>query len=96
MRELDIKVKGHNCLTFKKNILRKTKGKPCHFWGCRGYSDCKAIFPNKGNKLDFNSKSKFVGKATDYTCPECEKGKLVKRMGKLKKTKKAYNWYGCD
>ncbi|WKD51605.1 topoisomerase DNA-binding C4 zinc finger domain-containing protein [Microbulbifer spongiae] len=95
-RGLDIEVKGHHCPTCKKHLLRKTKGKSGYFWGCRGYPDCKATFPNKGSKPDFNSKPKSTGQATDHACPECEKGKLVKRTGKSKKTKKSFNWYGCD
>ncbi|WP_226669030.1 DNA topoisomerase 3 [Microbulbifer aggregans] len=94
---LNIKVEGHDCPTCKKSLLRKRKGEFGTFWSCRSYPDCQASFPDKGGKPDFTPKPKTTaGEATDHSCPECDAGKLVKRSGKSKKTKKPYTWYGCD
>ncbi|MEW5250881.1 DNA topoisomerase 3 [Microbulbifer discodermiae] len=94
-RGLDIRVEGVNCPTCKQHLLRRIKGKKGFFWACRGYPDCRASFPDKGGKPDFSPKAP-AGETTAHACPDCDNGKLIKRRGKSKKTKKPYTWYGCD
>lgn len=52
--------------------LRRRKGKNGIFWGCTGYPECKATFPDKKGKPDFNARkggSSRTGKTA--TCPRC-------------------------
>ncbi|MBS1943322.1 MAG: type I DNA topoisomerase [Bacteroidetes bacterium] len=55
---------AHNCPSCGKALVRRTKkGKDGYdFWGCSGYRDgCRASFPNKRNKPDFNPPQQTQG-----------------------------------
>ncbi|MCO1336629.1 DNA topoisomerase 3 [Microbulbifer sp. OS29] len=99
VREMGLPIKDNspNCPICKVTKLRRIKGKNGFFWGCIGYPSCEASFPDKRGKPNLEPKPKAnAGDTTDHACPECENGNLIKRRGKSKKTKKFYNWYGCD
>ena len=56
---------GHSCPLCSKPLIRRTKrGKDGYdFWGCSGFKDgCRANFPNKRNKPDFNGDKGGGGK----------------------------------
>lgn len=83
---------GQECPTCGKGCLQRRKGKTGFFWGCSAYPDCKATFPDKRGKPDFNAKKKEAPAASsEHLCPKCSKG-LIRRAGK----KKGSYWWGCS
>jgi len=81
---------GPECPTCKSGTLNRRKEKSGFFWGCSAYPECKATFPDKRGKPDFNAK-KAAAPSTEHLCPECNKG-LIRRTGK----KKGSYWWGCS
>tara|TARA_B100000700_G_scaffold267699_1_gene307852 strand:- start:130995 stop:133505 length:2511 start_codon:yes stop_codon:yes gene_type:complete len=71
----------HKCPNCDKGRLVKRKGKNGDFWGCNNYPDCKTSVPDNNGKPDYNAPKKEK-QTSNYSCPNCEKGKLVKRKGK--------------
>lgn len=83
---------GPECPTCGKGSLQRRKGKNGFFWGCSVYPDCKATFPDKRGKPDFNAKKKEApAPSSEHLCPKCSKG-LIRRPGK----KKGSYWWGCS
>lgn len=99
-----IKEKGVNmsgegaikCPSCDNGILIRKKGKYGFFWGCTNYQvGCQAIFNDYNGKPDFENKTKkgASGQTTEYSCPVCKKGKLVRRESSKQK---GTFWYGCS
>lgn len=83
---------GPECPICKKGTLSRRKGKNGFFWGCTSYPDCKATYPDKRAKPDFNAKKKEASApSSEHLCPTCNKG-LVRRPGK----KRGSYWWGCS
>jgi DNA topoisomerase-3 len=83
---------GPECPTCGKGTLQRRKGKSGFFWGCSAYPDCKATFPDKRGKPDFNAKKKEApAPSSEHLCPKCSKG-LIRRAGK----KRGSYWWGCS
>ena len=63
-------------------ILLRRQGKNGCFWGCSGYPDCTATYPDKAGKPDLE----------DHTmpCPACQTGRIRRLKGKY-----GYFW-GCN
>lgn len=58
------------------------------FWGCSDWKNgCKEIYPDKNGKPDLNANK------SDYICPQCKKGYLIKHPSQ--KNKKKF-WWGCS
>lgn len=98
----DIKMQGnkeiYNCPWCEDGILRIIKGKNGNFYGCSNFSSgCKFTTQiTKDGKPDFEKKEqipKADNQTTNYDCPKCKKGKLIKRPSKKDSTK---FWYGCS
>jgi len=81
---------GPECPTCRKGRLQRRKGKSGFFWGCSAYPECKATFPDRRGRPDFNTKKK-AAPSSEYLCPKCNKG-LIRRAGK----KKGSYWWGCS
>lgn len=83
---------GPECPTCGNGTLRRRKGKSGFFWGCSAYPECKATFPDKRGKPDFNAKKKAAAAPSEeHLCPKCSKG-LIRRPGK----KRGSYWWGCS
>lgn len=81
---------SEKCPTCNKSHLLRRKGKSGYFWGCASYPSCKATFPDKRGKPDFEAKKASV--SSEHLCKECGKG-LVRR--KSLKKKNTFFW-GCS
>ena len=83
------------CPSCNNGELRRINGKNGFFWGCSAYQEgCRTTFPDLNGKPDFEAKSKKAsGETTDFACPECKKGKLIRRESK---NKQGVFWYGCS
>jgi len=76
-------------------IRRPSKNKGEFWWGCSNYPECKATRPDikgKPGEKTVNSKSRIANSTSDYPCPECKKGFLIKRKSKDGKK----DWWGCN
>ncbi|MCH9690953.1 MAG: DNA topoisomerase 3 [Gammaproteobacteria bacterium] len=94
---LNIKLQGFNCSSCNQSTLRRIKGKKGYFWACRRHPECNASFADKAGKPDFAPQPQATASdSSNHTCPECKKGRLIKRASKSKKTKKTFNWFGCN
>jgi len=69
------------CPTCKEGHLRKRNSAKGTFWGCNRYPDCKATFPDKDGKPNFDAKPKRAPIVSDHACPTCGKG-LIRRSTK--------------
>ncbi|CAD7289497.1 DNA topoisomerase 3 [Campylobacter majalis] len=77
-------------------VLRLIKGKNGDFFGCSNYSQgCKFSTNSVNGKPDFSPKEKPQNSSniTEYECPSCKKGRLIRRPSKNDPTK---FWYGCS
>ena len=79
---------GHKCPRCS-NLLLKRKGKNGEFFGCKSYPACKytATVGEDGSPKEAVKK---VAKSTGVTCPKCNKGEMIERIGKYGK------FYGCS
>lgn len=89
------------CPECGNGILRLIKGKNGDFFGCSNYSQgCKFSANSINGKPDFTKKDKSKNsnqatnnQTTDYECPSCKKGKLIRHPSKNEPGK---FWYGCS
>lgn len=72
--------------------LRRRKGANGFFWGCSGFPDCKTTRPDEGGKPG-KPKAKAEIRE-DVLCPKCN-GPTRYLKGISKRTKKAYEFFGC-
>lgn len=85
------------CPKCQKGILREIQGKYGKFFSCSEYqSGCDYKTKSINGKPDFNPQPKQEMQTSEYQCPECQKGFLIKKEGISKKTNKPYTWYGCS
>lgn len=83
------------CPKCENGILREINGKYGKFFSCSNYqSGCDFKAKSVNGKPDFNSKQEI--QTSEYQCPKCQKGFLIRKEGISKKTNKPYIWYGCS
>ena len=85
------------CPKCENGNLREINGKYGKFFSCSSYQNgCDFKTKSINGKPDLNPQSKQEAQTSEYQCPECKKGFLIKREGISKKTGNPYNWYGCS
>ena len=85
------------CPKCENGNLREMNGKYGKFFSCSNYQNgCDFKTKSINGKPDLNPQPKQEAQTSEYQCPECKKGFLIKREGISKKTNKPYNWYGCS
>lgn len=81
------------CPKCNEGFLREIDGKFGKFFSCSRYKEgCDFKAPSKNGKPDLSPK-KPSGESTEYECPECKKGTLIRRESQKKK---GTFWYGCS
>ena len=98
----DVKMQGntqnYNCPWCGNGILCIINGKNGKFFGCSNFQGgCKFTTQiKKDGSPDFDKKEKIPNpnnQNTDYKCPKCNNGSLIRRANKKDPTK---FWYGCS
>lgn len=85
------------CPKCENGILREINGKYGKFFSCSNYqSGCDFKTKSINGKPDLNPQPKQEAQTSEYQCPQCKKGFLIKKEGISKKTNKPYTWYGCS
>lgn len=85
------------CPKCENGILREINGKYGKFFSCSNYqSGCDFKTKSINGKPDLNPQPKQEAQTSEYQCPKCKKGFLIKKEGISKKTNKPYTWYGCS
>lgn len=84
---------GIQCPKCHTGFLRELDGKYGKFFACSAYKENGCDFKAKSvnGKPDLSSKKENL--TSEYDCPQCGKGKLIRRESK--KTKGTF-WYGCS
>ena len=85
------------CPKCENGILREINGKYGKFFSCSNYqSGCDFKTKSINGTPDLNPQHKQEAQTSEYQCPQCKKGFLIKKEGISKKTNKPYIWYGCS
>lgn len=80
------------CPSCKKGFLREVNGKFGKFFSCSEYKNgCDFKAKSRNGKPDLEPKKEL--ETTEHICPQCKKGKLIRRESK---NKKGNFWYGCN
>ena len=83
---------GIKCPKCGNGVLREVNGKFGKFFSCSEYKNgCDFKAKSINGKPDLSPKKKVA--TSEYDCPKCGKGKLIRRESK--KTKGNF-WYGCS
>ncbi|MBX7491220.1 DNA topoisomerase 3 [Helicobacter turcicus] len=83
------------CPKCENGILREISGKYGKFFSCSNYQNgCDFKAKSINGKPDLEPKQE--SQTSEYQCPQCKKGFLIKKEGISKKTNKPYTWYGCS
>lgn len=95
----EFKMKNENaikCPNCDNGELRVIKGQYGNFWGCSEYANgCRTKFQDFNGKPDLGGKLQKAKQQnmTQWDCPTCKQGKLIRRESK---NKKGSFWYGCS
>lgn len=80
------------CPKCNQGFLREINGKFGKFFSCSEYQNgCDYKTKSINGKPDFSPKKEI--ELSEYDCPKCQKGKLVRKEAK---NKKGSFWYGCS
>ena len=80
------------CPKCNQGFLREINGKFGKFFSCSEYQNgCDFKTKSINGKPDLNPKKEV--ETTQYQCPKCQKGNLIRRESK---NKKGSFWYGCS
>lgn len=84
------------CPQCNKGFLTKRKGKYGDFWGCSEYNaGCKATYQDNKGKPNLNPKKESSPQTSEYQCPKCQKGFLIRKEG-ISKAGKPYILWSCN
>lgn len=76
---------------FKKRFKDKKTQEIKEYFGCSRSPDCSAFYSIVDGQPNLNASQK-----TEFKCPQCETGYLIKRTSKSTKTDKEFDWYFCS
>lgn len=76
---------------FQKRFRDKKTQEIKEYFGCSRSPDCNAFYSIVDGKPNLNASQK-----TEFKCPQCETGYLIKRTSKNAKTEKEFDWYFCS
>ncbi|MCR2112195.1 DNA topoisomerase [Campylobacter upsaliensis] len=81
-----------SCPKCKEGKLRELEGKFGKFFACLNYKNgCDFKAKSKNGKPDLSPQKEI--EKSEYECPQCQKGFLIRRESK---NKKGSFWYGCS